>query len=389
LSLSRQQRRNSLAGVIAAMAVVNLVYGITFPLLALVLDSQGVSKTLIGLNTISQAVAILLIAPLAPRLLSRFSPAGLMQTAAAVLAVLMILAGLFPNVYFWFPLRFLIGGFTAMLWIASEALINGIAQERSRGRVIGLYTSIGAAGFALGPLLLILTGTSGMLPFYSTSILLLLAAIPLFLVSEYQRSVGDEEKKGVWAVFLMAPIVMLINFVYAAGAESMITFFPLFGMHLGLSEEFALGLMTLMGFGGMILVLPMGWLADRVNRMGLLVACLVVTMAGLLIMPWILQQAALAAPFVFVFGGVEGMIYALGVILIGQEFRGGLLAAASTAYTACWAVGNVVGPMLVGAGMDRLGADSMGLMIFLIFAAFLPFPLISWIRGGAAGKALR
>ena len=31
-------RYKSLAGVIAAMGIVNLVYGITFPLLALVLD---------------------------------------------------------------------------------------------------------------------------------------------------------------------------------------------------------------------------------------------------------------------------------------------------------------------------------------------------------------
>ena len=58
--------RRGLAGVIGAMAVVNLVYGITFPLLALVLDGQGVSKTLIGLSTMSQAAAVLLIAPFAP-----------------------------------------------------------------------------------------------------------------------------------------------------------------------------------------------------------------------------------------------------------------------------------------------------------------------------------
>jgi hypothetical protein len=45
----------SLIGVITAMAVVNLVYGITFPLRALVLDGQGVSKTLIGLSNMSQA----------------------------------------------------------------------------------------------------------------------------------------------------------------------------------------------------------------------------------------------------------------------------------------------------------------------------------------------
>ena len=169
MNLTRQQRRLSLAGVIAAMAVVNLVYGITFPLLALVLDAQGVSKTLIGLNTIAQAVAVMLIAPWTPGLLRRFAPSRVMQVVTVALAVLFILAGLFPNVWFWFPLRLVIGASTALLWISSEALINELAEESRRGRIVGLYASIGAAGFALGPLLLILTGSSGMLPFYTTS----------------------------------------------------------------------------------------------------------------------------------------------------------------------------------------------------------------------------
>ena len=56
--MKRFERKRSLVGIITAMAVVNLVYGITFPLLALVLDAQGVSKTLIGLSTIVQASAV-------------------------------------------------------------------------------------------------------------------------------------------------------------------------------------------------------------------------------------------------------------------------------------------------------------------------------------------
>ena len=75
--MSRLDRKRSLVGVIAAMAVVNLVYGITFPLLALVLDGQGVSKTLIGLNTVVQAMAVIVIAPWTPGLLRRVAPSRL------------------------------------------------------------------------------------------------------------------------------------------------------------------------------------------------------------------------------------------------------------------------------------------------------------------------
>jgi MFS family permease len=378
--LNSNQKKRSLAGVIAAMAVVNLVYGITFPLLALVLDAQGVSKTLIGLNTIAQAAAIMVIAPWAPGLLRRIAPSRVMQSVTVILAVLFILAGLFPNVWFWFPLRFVIGGITALLWISSEALINELADESWRGRIVGLYSAVGAAGFAMGPLLLILTGSEGMTPFYATSSMILLAGIPLFVVSHQRMGHAEEQHESVWKVFLLAPTIMVANVVYAASAESMLTFFPLFGMSLGLTENFTLGLLTIIGLGAMILVMPISWLADHVDRMGLLVVCVLLTMAGLLLMPWLIRIPIVAEVYAFLFGGVEGMIYALGVILVGQRFRGAALAAATTMFTVCWGVGTMLGPLLVGIGMDWLGPDRMAFIIFLFFALFLPMPVAAYFR---------
>jgi MFS family permease len=126
----------------------------------------------------------------------------------------------------------------------------------------------------------------------------------------------------------------------------------------------------------------LGWLADHVNRIGLLVGILLLTMAGLLAMPSLIQQTSLAMPFAFLFGGIEGMIYALGVMLVGERFKGAMLAAASTVFTTCWGVGSVIGPLVVGAGMDRFGPQSMTWIIFLMFAVYLPLPLTAWIRTG-------
>jgi MFS family permease len=174
---------------------------------------------------------------------------------------------------------------------------------------------------------------------------------------------------------------MLANVVYAASAESLLTFFPLYGMHFGLTKEFTLGLLTVMGAGGMILALPLGWVADHVNRMGMLVFILLFTMACLLAMPHFLQlKPWLVFLFVFVFGGIEGMIYALGVVLIGERFKGAQLAAATTAFSACWGAGTMLGPLLVGIGMDRFGNGSMVLIIFAIFAVYLPLPVVAWLR---------
>ena len=369
------------------MAVVNLVYGITFPLLALVLDAQGVSKTLIGLNTITQAAAVIFIAPWTPALLSRLPPSRVMQSVTVILAILFILAGLFPNVWFWFPLRFVIGAMTALLWISSEALINELAEEQWRGRIIGFYSSVGAAGFAMGPLLLILTGSDGMAPFYATTAMILLAAIPLFVVSHQKMDHDAEHSEGLWKIFLLAPTIMVANVVYAASAESMLTFFPLFGISLGLTENATLWLLTVVGLGGMILVMPISWLADHVDRMGLLALCVLLTIVCLMLMPWLIRVPYVAEFYAFLFGGIEGMIYALGVILVGQRFRGRMLAAATTLFTACWGAGTMLGPLLVGIGMDWFGAESMPYLILAFFALFLPMPVVSYFR--APGRSVR
>ena len=74
------------------------------------------------------------------------------------------------------------------------------------------------------------------------------------------------------------------------------------------------------------------------------------------------------------------MIYTLGVVLIGERFKGAQLATATTAFSACWGAGTMLGPLLVGIGMDRFGNGSMVLIIFAIFAVYLPLPVVSWLR---------
>lgn len=379
--MNYSQRSRSLIGVMMSMAVVNLVYGISFPLLALVLDQQGVSKTLIGLNTVVQAAAILMVAPIAPRLMNRFSAASIMQLSALTLAALFLLLGALPSVGLWFILRLLVGAATALLWIASESLINELAEEHWRGRIIAVYSSVGAAGFALGPLLLIATGSDGMLPFVATASLVGLAALPLWMVKATLSPANPGKGYVLWKLFRIAPVVMLANVVYAASVESMITFFPLFGIRMGLSQEVSLLILTTIAVGGMLLVLPLGWLADRVSRLGLLTACVLLSMIGFLLMPWFVQAPlAIVLVYAFCFGGVEGMIYALGVTLVGERFKGQDLALATTAFTVAWGVGTIIGPMLSGIGMDLFGKQVLPFVAASFFALYLPLPLMAWLE---------
>lgn len=354
------------------MVVVNLVYGLTLPLLSLVLDAQGVSKTMIGLSIVAQACAGVAIAPFAPRLLIRVGAARAMQLATAVAAIMLLALGATQDVYAWFPLRFVLGASATILWSASEAVINDLVDDNWRGRIIGIYGSAGAAGFALGPLVLIATGTDGFLPYGVTAAFILVASLPLFWLQNEASAEAHESLTSLSRIFRIVPHIMLLNLAYAAAIEAFIAFFPLFGIHIGLGEARSLSLLTTFALGGVLLQLPLGWLADHMQRDKLLITCIVFTMIGFAIMPEFIDRPAGGPAFAFALGGVEGMIYAMGVILLGQRFRGAELAAASVLYTGMWGAGTMIGPVAVGAGMDLLGNDSMPYLIAVIYLCYLP-----------------
>jgi MFS family permease len=365
-----------LIAVIASMVVVNLVYGLTLPLLSLVLDAQGISKTMIGLSIVAQACAGVVLAPLMPRLIMRIGAGRIMQQSTLLAAATLLALGLFQNVTIWFALRFLLGAAAAVLWSASEAVINELADDNWRGRIIGIYGSAGAAGFALGPLVLIMTGTQGLLPFVVTAGIIIVASLPLFSLQESSDIDGQDAHISLRRIFRLVPHIMLLNLTYAAAVEAFLAFFPLFGLHIGLSEARSLSLLTTFALGGVVLQLPLGWLADHMPRQRLLLFCITLTAAGFAILPDVVGLPIGGPVFVFALGGVEGMIYALGVILLGQRFRGAELAAASVLFTGMWAVGTMLGPMIVGAGMDLFGDQSMLYLIVALYLCYLPVLLL-------------
>ncbi len=370
-------RKRSLIAVIASMVVVNLVYGLTLPLLSLVLDAQGYSKTWIGLSIVAQASAGVVLAPFMSRIIIRFGAARSMQFATLLSAVMLMLLGLFQDAHVWFPLRFLLGASGAMLWSASETVINELAGDDWRGRIISLYGSAGAAGFALGPIILILTGTTGILPFVVTALFVIAASLPLFWLHNNAAAHHDETSTSLRRIFKLVPHIMFLNFTYAATVEAFIAFFPLFGIHIGLGEARSLSLLTVFALGGVFLQLPLGWLADHMNRYKLLIVCIVLTIAGFILLPMIVTHPVGGPMFSFVLGGVEGMVYTLGIILLGQKFRGPELAAASVLFTGMWGAGTMFGPLMIGAGMDVFGNQSMTYLIAAVYIVYLPFLLFA------------
>jgi MFS family permease len=378
--MSPADRRRNLIAVTAAMTVTSLIYGLSVPLLSLILQERGIGGTLIGSQAAVQSLAILLVSPFLPHYMSKVGPAILMLAAILVSLVAFLLLPFFPSLLAWFALRFTIGAAGSVLWVCGEAWINQVTEDSMRGRVVALYSMAVSAGFALGPAVLSVTGSRGLTPFFVSGSVMLLSALPLLTVVRNSPRLTGKRSGTLPAYLRLAPVAMLLCALFAAADGMLISFLPLYGKNLGLSEGRALYLIVFFGIGGIVGQIPIGWLADRVDRMLIATMCTGLVVVTCLAMPFVISIQTWNLLYMLVFGAVFSGIYTIALVIIGQQFKGADLAAASALFGVMWGAGTVVGPQLGGLAYDYFPPHGIPLSLALLTAMLLPFPLGAWLR---------
>ena len=333
----------------------------------MVLDHQGVDETLIGLNAGTYFIAVFAVAPLATRLLRARGPAVLMLVSILATVVLLALLRAFPDVWLWFPLRFALGMAASFLWIAGEAWVNHAATETHRGRIIAIFGIVVSGGFALGPLILSMTGTEGWAPFLVTMPCSSWRRRCSQAPSARPRSSGERPARSSRYV-LLAPVAMFGYFVFAAGDAMLLTFLPIYAAGLGVEEVDAIRLLTVLAVGSMALQYPIGWLADRVSNYAIAAAMGAVLLAGSAALPWALPLPAISIVFMFFYGGALGALYTISLVLLGRRFKGADLSAASAMLAVMFCLGSFIWPSAGGAALDRFGGDAMPVSLIAAYA---------------------
>jgi MFS family permease len=379
-ALTSLQRRQNLVAVTAAMAVTALIYGLSLPLLGLVMESRGVDSVWIGLSAAVQSVGIILVAPYLPAHMGRLGPAVLMLGAILVSLVAFLLLPVFTSVAAWFVLRFAIGIAGGVLWVCGDTWVNAVASENFRGRVVAIYGVAVAGGFSLGPLVLVITGTEGFAPFLVSSAIMLLSALPLLPVVRISPSLHGEQAGGLLHYFALARLPMLMGMVYALSEGVLATFLALYGMEQGLTETRTLYLVAVLGIGGMVGQFPIGWLADHMNRLLLGSVCVLCVAVAAVAMPFAIALPSWSLIVLAVLGAAMTGVYAIGMVIIGEQFKGADLAAASALYGLMFGAGSILGPAVGGVVRDTLPPHGLPLSIAVMYAVFLPFPLIALLR---------
>ncbi len=383
------ERRRSIAAALACIAAVGVGLGATLPLLALRMEAMGASATVIGLNTAMVGLAHIIFTPMVPHILRRVPMMTFLLVCIAVAAVANMGFYLVPDVTVWFPLRFVMSSALAGLFIVSEIWINQLAEERSRGRVIGVYATIFAGAFALGPVMLLAAGTDGIFPFAMTAGLIVSAVIPLRFARGLMPEVKERPTKRFAAFLVAAPAATFAALIYGAVETQVFNLLPVFAVRSGSSEAIAALVLTVFAAGNVVLQIPIGMLADRVDRRAVLAGCAAVGVIGPALLPYAADDPWLLYPVLFLYGGVVVGLYSVGLALLGQRFRGADLAAANAAFVVMYSAGALLGPSLGGAAMDWRDPNGLALSLGGVAALYLLLTVWRMWRAGPASPPPR
>jgi MFS family permease len=360
----------NLLAAISAITVFGFTLGLMFPLLSLIMEAREVSPQMIGYNAAMQPLGIILSIFAIPAMVRNFGAKQSVIAAGLLTAAIICAYPLFPIFWWWFGLRILHGFFVSALFAISEAWIVKFSEGPYRSRILALYTSVLAASFGGGPILIGLTGIDGPSPFFIGAAILVIATIPIFFVHDEAVDSADEAPLSIIGFVRKAPMLLAAVGLFAVLDAACLGFLPVYAVKRGFDQETAALALTAFIVGNTVLQFPIGWLADHISKPVVTMGCGVVTALACAFIPLSFGTMFLW-PVLTVAGAASAGIYTVALASLGERFSGHELVTGTASFSTTWGVGALIGALVAGWSIGAFGPDGLPYTLAAIFAIFL------------------
>jgi MFS family permease len=356
----------------------SVVYGFSFPYFSLRLEQQGLSVSLIGLHAAIGTLGVLLCGRLFPRVIGRCGYQR--STAVAFGSSVLVLLGLLANdsVALSFVLRLLLGMSFAGVWVCTEAWINDVVPDEHRGKVNAGFQALYSLGFFLGPAATYLTGFAGAAPVLFMLAMMGTGLLVLACMRDPVSAASAVHGGSSRALLARARGILFVSLLIGLCETAIFALLPVYGVRQGLTTDLAVSLLLAYSAGEILIALPIGWLADRLSRARLLIACALAAASAVFLLLTVTESRAYAWSVAALAGGLVVSLHNIALIMLGERFRGAELPIVSTAFSMTYALGSAGGAAVGGAAMALLGPAGLPLFVgssLLLFGGWL-----AWAR---------
>ncbi len=213
----------------------------------------------------------------------------------------------------WAAMRFVFGLCMAGLYVVAESWLNDLATNATRGRLLSIYMVVTMAGMAAGQLLLNVADPNGFALFVLSSVLVSMALVPMTLSATSSPPLRTPEKITFRELLSTVPTGAWVSFMGGAAAGTLVGLGAVYATAVGMSPSRITLFLAAPLIGGMIMQWPIGRLSDKVPRRGVMVVVASVAALASVALVVVDTGSWLAVGLMFVIGGTNFPLYALGI----------------------------------------------------------------------------
>lgn len=367
--------------LIGLVTISGFSQGMLLPLLAIILEQNGVSSAVNGLHATGLYIGVLIASPFMEKPLQRLGFKPIILIGGLLVIISMALFPFWNALWFWFILRMTVGIGDHMLHFATQTWVTTTVKKETRGRSIALYGLAFGLGFAIGPLMTRLLSINEALPFIVSAILSLIVWSFMFLLKN-DRPEEDLESVQVSNTFgrfkeaaKLSWIALLAPLGYGFLEATLHGIFPIYGMRIGHDFNTLALVIPCFAAASLVTQIPLGILSDKIGRQKTLLFVIGVGFFCF-IAAALLETSILALFIIFTLAGMfVGSLFSLGISFMTDLLPTRLLPAGNILCGISFSLGSISGPYLGGLFIQYFPSLSffyvIAMMLLILFGVIL------------------
>ena len=258
-----------------------------------------------------------------------------------------------------------------MNWMTMDTWVNIVSNDKNRGKAIGLYNSSISIGFAVGPLIVALFGSQGLIPIILCLLLMIIRMPALYIMKNHINNVKIPEQinKINFSLVKIAPFIFIAIFIGGIIDSSFGALFPAFMINEQFTDR-SIGFYFFVGAIGGVLSQPfVGALADKVNKRKFLFSLLICHIIWPLLLFNFISIPLIIILSVIVWGFASVSIYTVALAYLGERVNIKEISIATSVFIIIYEGGEFFGPIIVGLSMNKFG--NQGFIYSILFITII------------------
>jgi MFS family permease len=316
---------------------------------------EGFPLYALGLIGTGWSVGFVAGSILVPVLVKRVGHIRAFSIMAAIGTMTILLNLLWINDVGWIVMRAFSGFCFAGAAMIVESWLNEVADNKSRGTIFSVYTTINMAASTVGQLAMSVTGVSDFVPFVVGAIAFICAVLPTALTSTPQPRPIASAKLDILLLYRTSPLAVIASFACGMANGTFGTLAPVYGYSRQLDAAGIAYLFAVTATLGAIAQIPFGRLSDRIDRRLVIIwlssAAAVIGFLTLLINPagdWLMFTLFAA------YGFTAYPLYAIAVAHANDFAKDGEFGRVAGGMLLILGVGLAIGPILGSFAMNAI-----------------------------------